>query len=224
MTRRLNLYPRWLRAWHWLNAVLFFLLILTGLSMHFSKIDRPVVPFDVATSIHNTAGIALIALYVIFLLSNVASGNRRHYVPARRGLIGDVLKQTRFYLLGIMRGEPHPFPATEERKYNPLQQLVYITVMVFLMPVLLATGVLLQVPDLAPDKFLGAGGIWPMAVAHSIAGFLLTAFTVVHIYLGTTGETATALYRTMITGRHEEHDDEGLRPSPDPLADSKEGS
>ncbi len=72
--------------------------------------------------------------------------------------------------------------------------------MYILMPVSIASGVLLLFPILAPERALGRAGLWPMAMLHLSVGYLLTLFTVVHIYLATTGETLFSLYREMITG------------------------
>ena len=59
-----------------------------------------------------------------------------------------VSKQARFYLYGIMKGEPHPFAATTTDKFNPLQQLAsYLGVMFGLVPLLLITGVLCLYPE-----------------------------------------------------------------------------
>ncbi len=218
---RVYLYPGWLRIWHWLNALLFVALIATGISMHFSDAEQPVVPFGIAAAVHNVAGLALVACYVFFLAGTFFSKNRRHYLVSLPGLFGRIMGQARFYLIGIMRGEGHPFPATEESKFNPLQQLAYVAVMFFMMPILTVTGILLQAPDLAPDRFLGAGGIWPMAVIHSVAGFLATVFMIVHIYLGSTGDTATTLYKNMISGWHEEFAHGGAdTDQPKPVADN----
>jgi thiosulfate reductase cytochrome b subunit len=74
------------------------------------------------------------------------------------------------------------------------------------MPVLIVTGLLLLFPELAPSKVLGAGGIWPMAVVHSIAGFLASLFMIGHIYLATTGEKVLTDFKEMITGWHESHE------------------
>lgn len=214
--KRLYLYARWLRAWHWLNALTFLLLIVSGISMHFADVDSPWISFQLATAVHNIAGLVLVGLYLIFFIGNVASGNHRHYVPTLRGLIGRLFKQIGFYLVGIMKGDPHPYEASEESKFNPMQQLAYIAVMYIMMPILLISGLLLQIPELAPDKFMGAGGIWPMAVGHSIIGFFLTLFTVVHIYLGSTGATVGDFYKNMITGYHEQHETGEETPPADP--------
>ncbi len=206
--KRLYLYPRWLRAWHWLNALSFMVLIVSGISMHYANVDRPWISFELATAVHNITGLVLVGLYLAFVIGNLSSGNHRHYLPRMSGLFGRLFKQIGFYLVGIMKGEPHPFEASEENKFNPMQQLAYIGVMYVMMPILLISGLLLQIPELAPDRFLGAGGIWPMAVGHSVIGLLLTVFTAVHIYLGSTGATVTDFYKNMITGWHEVHEAE----------------
>ena len=204
LIHRVYLYPVWLRLWHWFNAVLFVVLILTGLSMHFADAEQPIISFSLATTAHNIAGLALAACYIFFVAGNLFGKNGRHYIPQFRGLIQRVIEQIRFYLFGIMRGEGHPFPATEESKFNPLQQLAYIAVMYALMPILVVTGILLQIPELVRGQVLGFGGVGLMAILHSLAAFFATVFMVVHIYLGSTGDKATTLYKSMINGWHEE--------------------
>jgi len=206
MTQRLYLYPGWLRLWHWSNAFLFAVLIVTGLSMHYADLDSPLVPFNVAITVHNIAGFILSALYLFFIAGNLIKGNWRHYVPVFNGFMGRAIAQARFYLFEIYRGGPHPIQPTMRQKFNPLQQITYLGVMYFLMPILVVTGLFLQFPTLAPDKILGAGGIWPMAVAHSVGAFFLSIFMMAHIYLATTGDTVTALFKHMATGWHEIHD------------------
>ena len=73
--------------------------------------------------------------------------------------------------------------------------------MYILLPVSIASGVLLLFPILAPERALGMAGLWPMAMLHLSVGYLLnTLFLIVHIYLATTGESFLALYREIITG------------------------
>jgi thiosulfate reductase cytochrome b subunit len=203
MSHRLYLYPVWIRLWHFLNALAFIVLIFTGLSMHFSGIEYNFLSFRLATILHNISGIVLVALYLVFIAGTFFTSNRRHYEVEPKSWFGNLIRQAQFYLVGIMKGESHPFPTTEKRKFNPLQQLAYIAVMFLLMPAVIVTGLFLLFPLLAPDKIMGAGGIWPMAVVHSVAGYLASVFLVVHVYLGTTGETPTALYKNMLTGWHE---------------------
>lgn len=51
-------------------------------------------------------------------------------------------------------GEEHPFPATTQSKFNPLQQVAYVGVMYGLLPLLLLTGLLCLYPQAVGDVFL----------------------------------------------------------------------
>jgi len=118
-------------------------------------------------------------------------------------MVTRLFRQTQYYLYGIFKGEPHPTHATAELKFNPLQQITYLSIMYGLVPLIIGTGWLLLFPDEAPDKILGAGGIWPVAFGHTILGFFGALFMVGHIYLGTTGHTPGANFRGMWNGWHE---------------------
>ncbi len=200
MTVRINSYPLWLRLWHWSNALLFLLLVVTGISLHFASPDAAFIPFKDALVFHNVGGILMSGFYLAFLVGNAVTGNGRYYLPKRDNFIRDMWKQMVFYGIGIFRGDPHPFPASRTRKFNPLQQLTYLFVMYGAMPILIITGFLFLFPEYGPDKVMGMGGIWPVAVLHYVIGFLLTVFLAGHLYLITTGETITSELQKMMTG------------------------
>jgi len=206
--KKVYLYPLWLRIWHIINALLFILLIFTGLNLHFAAESEKLISFDVSVLIHNISGILLSLNYIYFFVFNFLSGNYRHYIINFNNLPKRMYVQAKYYLLGIFNKEPHPFIPDEKMKFNPLQQLGYIGVMYFLMPLIVISGWALMFPEWAPDNFMGMGGIWPMALLHTIVGFFLSIFMLVHIYLGTTGHTVTDLYKTIITGWHLSHEDE----------------
>jgi thiosulfate reductase cytochrome b subunit len=203
MAERVYLLPLWLRLWHWANAALILLLIATGASLHFAAPDRPLVPFALARLLHNTAGLALVAAYAVFVVGNLVSGNWWQYVPKPQGFARRARLQTRYYLWGIFRGEPHPFPVTLQENFNALQQVTYWSVMYLVMPALILTGLVFMWPELAPDRVFGIDGLAPVAIAHSLLGFVVTLFLIAHVYLGTMGDTATSQYRTILTGWHE---------------------
>ncbi len=194
------LYPIWVRVWHWTNAVLFVVLAITGISMHYAEPGMPQVDFRTARIFHNAAGMAITAGYAVFAIGNLLSGNGRHYRPRGGDLPGGALRQIRYYLSGIFRGEPQPYPHSEEAKFNPMQRLTYLVVMYVLFPVLTVTGWVLFFPDRVPDRLAGMPGVSAFALAHAAVGYALSLFAVVHVYLGTTGETPWALFRAMVTG------------------------
>lgn len=193
-------YPPWLRFWHWTNAAAFLVLVITGTSMHFAEPGVPQIDFRTARVVHNAAAGVMTAGYVTFLAGTIFGANRRYYKLNKGDIPQGALRQARYYLLGIFRGEPKPFPHGVNGKFNPLQKIAYVSVMGLLIPVLIVTGGVLFVPDMLPER-----GVTVYAFAHSIVGYLLSLFLVVHIYLGTTGDTLTGLYRAMLTGHTESH-------------------
>lgn len=184
------LYSLAVRRWHWGNALLFILLLLSGLFGHFS-----VGPVVLMVQVHTWCGFALLAFWVGFVLINATSGNGCHYRVKFNGLISRCLLQTRFYLYGIMKGEPHPFAATAESKFNPLQQLAYLAIMYALVPLLIITGLLCLYPQV-----IGAGPV--MLVLHMVLAIVGLLFICAHIYLCTLGDTPGQIFRSMIDGYH----------------------
>ena len=65
MENKLYLYPGLIRIWHFLNAILIILLIISGLSMQYSDPLNPLFRFDLAVSMHNIAGFILIFDYLL---------------------------------------------------------------------------------------------------------------------------------------------------------------
>jgi thiosulfate reductase cytochrome b subunit len=193
-------YPVWLRAWHWLNAVLFLLMIISGISMHYSSNGSLLLSFKTSVFIHNICGITVSIIYLLFFIFNIFSKNIRYYFPRPKGIIKRLIKQSKYYLQGIFNKEPHPYEQTNEDKFNPLQQITYLFIMYGFMPVIIITGLLLIFPELAPDKAFGMGGIMPVAILHSSAAFFLTIFMAGHIYLATTGRTVLSNFKDMISG------------------------
>ncbi|MBE2188827.1 MAG: cytochrome b/b6 domain-containing protein [Desulfobulbaceae bacterium] len=206
--KKLFLYPFWLRFWHWLNAALFILLILTGISIHYSASNDLLMPFEYAIVTHNVAGIILSFLFLIFTIMNIKSGNYKYYIPLMHGIYERLVKQGRYYVYGVFNGEPHPYHISEKDKFNPLQQISYFGIIFFMMPTIIISGWLLLFPELAPGEIMGMGGVWPMAVLHSVVGYLLSIFMFGHIYLATHGDTIGANFKSMIDGYHHVHEDE----------------
>ncbi|MBF0133705.1 MAG: cytochrome b/b6 domain-containing protein [Magnetococcales bacterium] len=202
-TQWMLLYPLWLRAWHWTNALLFIILLTCGFSLHFADSGWTLVPFATARTWHNLAGLALTVGYLVFVLRNWTSGNIRHYKPDWRGWSSRLLRQAHYYGVEIFQGAAHPFPVRREQKFNPLQQLTYVCVVYLGLPTLIVTGLLLLRPELAPEAILGMAGLWLIAVVHYLAGVGLTVFLIMHIYLATVGKTLTSDLKKMITGWEE---------------------
>ncbi|MBL8492139.1 MAG: cytochrome b/b6 domain-containing protein [Rhodocyclaceae bacterium] len=205
MTGRIYLLPLWIRLWHWSNALLIVLLMVTGVSLHFADPKLPLVEFSLAARAHQLAGLALVALYAFFVVANIVSGNWWQYVPKPPGVLERCRVQARWYMIGIFRGEPHPYRVSEEANFNALQALSYWAIMYMIMPVMLLSGLVFLIPELAPERMFGLDGLLPVAIVHYVTGAVIVMFMVAHVYLGTTGATATSMFKTMINGWHEDH-------------------
>ncbi|MBL6929055.1 MAG: cytochrome b/b6 domain-containing protein [Rhodospirillales bacterium] len=207
MAERAYIMPIALRLWHWTNALLMILLIISGASLHFTDPVIPLIRFDIARTIHNVSGIGVSVLYIFFAVWNSATGSWRQYIPELKGLKANLDRQNYYVFVGQLKGDaPHVVP-TPEQKFNAMQQLTYIGVMYIAMPVVIVTGLAFFYPELAPAQLFGFDGLLPIAVLHYVAGFGLTMFLLGHLYMGTTGTTVAGGFRMMITGWHDEHDE-----------------
>lgn len=205
-SKRLYLYPLWLRIWHHVNAVLMIALIFTGLSMQYSSPDYPLIRFDYAVSIHNICGMALTASYFIFLVGVFFTSIGRYYVVKTEGLLTAFARQLKYYLFGIFKGEKSPFKVSEQQKFNPIQLITYNVIMHAITPVTFITGWALIFPETIVLNVFGYSGIMLTSLVHSIAGFFISIFLIIHLYVITIGPSTTASLKGIIYGYHEEHD------------------
>jgi len=193
------------RLWHWGNVVLMILLILSGFNIHFARGFNIFGTLPTAITVHNVAGFAVIAGYLFWVVYLILSGRIRYYLPNREDLVGGIWAQAKYYLYGIFTRAHHPFTESVERKFNPLQKWTYLSLMGLLMPLQAVTGVMLY---FFIANWAGFRSEWvtPLGILHTTAAFALTAFTISHIYLATTGSTVGAHFSMMLTG-YAEHTD-----------------
>jgi thiosulfate reductase cytochrome b subunit len=197
------LYPVWVRLWHLVNAILFLILIITGLSMQYSNPDYTMIRFDLAVSAHNIAGILLTFNYLVVFFGNMFTKNGMYYRLKIRWLVKEIPVQTHYYLIGIFRGEKAPYPINSRRKFNPLQKVSYVAVLYFLLPFIFLTGWALIFPGLLfINKIFGTSSLHFTDLVHIIVGFILSIFMFVHIYLCTIGKPRGSHFRAMLSGWH----------------------
>lgn len=205
MSERLYLYPLWVRMWHWINALMFLVLIVTGLSMQYSDPNFPMIRFDIAVSFHNLTGIILTVSFILFVVLNRITGNYSYYRCKRKGCIKRIKRQFDYYTFGIFKHEDVPYPVSKKRKFNPMQKMSYLLVMYVLMPVMILTGLALMYPETIIPNVFGISGIHLTDLFHIVSGFVLSVFMIVHIYFCTIGKTPWSNFKGMITGWHEAH-------------------
>jgi thiosulfate reductase cytochrome b subunit len=203
------LYPKWIRLWHVLNALLFIILIITGLSMQYTDKGNStyVVGFAKAVRMHNFAATVLIINYLIFVIGNFLTKNGKYYRISRKNFVSDLVTQFKFYASGMFKGEKHPFPVTEDRKFNPLQKITYVLALYVAVPLLIISGIGLLLPEITIRSVFGVSGLILTDILHITMGFFLSIFMIVHIYTCTLGHKPTSLFRGIITGYHASEDE-----------------
>ena len=205
-TSKIYLYPVWIRVWHLINALMFLLLIFTGICLHFSSAENTMMSFNVAVGIHNVAAIIVSFNYGIFVIGNLVTKNGKFYRKWRKNLVVNLWTQFRFYAVGIFKKEKHPFPITEKQKFNPLQKFAYVIAMYFGMPLLILSGIALMFPEMIAYNVFNISGLLFYDVLHIVVGFVLSLFLVIHLYTCTLGDKPGTLFKSMINGYHEEHE------------------
>jgi thiosulfate reductase cytochrome b subunit len=203
-TKRLYLYPVWTRIWHMTNALLCLILIITGLSIQFSN-PGTVVKFNAAVSVHNIAGILLTISYAVFFFGNLFTPNGAYYVIPVKGFLDRLMKQFRYYTIGIFKKENAPFPVNEDSKFNPLQQVTYVVLMYALVPFVIISGWGLLYPEMTLYNVFGISGLDLTDLLHITAGFAISIVMCVHVYFCTIGKNPTSNFKSMINGYHESH-------------------
>ncbi len=200
MTQKIFFYPIWLRIWHMTNALMFLLLIITGLSMQYSVFS---IRFDYAVSIHNISGIILSLSYLIYFIANFITGNLKYYTIKFDGFFKRVMIQFRFYTVGIFKQEKAPFPLTTKKKFNPLQKFTYVGMMYIIVPLILISGYAMLFPQVIYNRVFGIPGIVLTDLVHVITGFLGSIFMIIHVYFCTIGAKPSSNFKSIITGYHE---------------------
>jgi thiosulfate reductase cytochrome b subunit len=196
---RIYLHPLGLRIWHWLNAVVVVLLILTGIQLRTP--DAAIFPhYGLAVALHKWTGFGAGALLLFWIACYaVGGGFRRHYLLTLKDLSA-MPSQARFYLVGIFLGEPNPFSASKQSKFNPLQKIAYSFMMLICMPVIVITGILFSdiLFFLSPIRFIG--GVRVLDAIHVIAAYFFVLYLIVHLYMATLGHRWYSHIWAMATG------------------------
>lgn len=207
MKKRLYLHPVTERIWHMLHAIIIIGLIVSGAAIHWpEKAGNLLGNMRNAVYAHEGLGWFLVFDYLLWFFYNIFSGRVKHYIPQKGEIPGGAILQIKYYAYGIFVGAPHPISATENNKFNPLQKIAYFKTMFFMMPLLIATGIVFMYhKDLS--SFIGMiGGIKWVAIVHTLVAYYFAAFLLAHLYLATTGSTPLDNYKSIITGWAEEED------------------
>ena len=201
------IYSRFNRFWHWTQAALIFFLALTGFEIHGSI---SFFGFEQAVTYHNSAATMFLILIVFAVFWHFTTGEWKQYIPTREHLRA----QVEYYITGIFRSAPHPTRKTQLTKLNPLQRLVYLALKILVIPIMALSGLLYmfyRYPQKHGIESLNIEGLQVIALLHTAGAFFLIAFIIAHLYLITTGQTATSNLKAMITGNEELEESGSLR-------------
>ncbi len=201
--KRLYVHPGPVRVWHWVNALGFVILILTGFQIRFADILN-IMPLQDAITIHNYVGFTLIGNYFIWLIYYLSTGKIKIYILDVRTLVPMAIKQMLYYGYGIFRGDENPHHMTPDNKFNALQQQAYAAIMLIFLPAQMLSGVFLWKVKGYSDYIHLLGGIKTIDTIHVILFFFFGSFVMIHCYLATLGHTPLAHFKAMFTG-YEDH-------------------
>ena len=208
-TRDSELYinPLPVRIWHWLNALGFVALILTGIQIRYSTMFN-VLSFETAIKTHNWVAFTVIGNYFVWLGFYLFSDRITVYHPElnMRKFFDKAFKQIMYYSYGIFRGEPSPHKVVPLDKFNPMQSITYQIIMLLVVPIQFVTGILMWDVKRFETPIAMLGGIENIVLVHVMIFIFFVSFTLIHAYMGALGQTPVTHFREMFTGYEEEHD------------------
>lgn len=199
--KKIYLYTRFERFWHWVQALLIFMLLLTGFEVHgvFSLMG-----FQKAVHYHNILGLTWVVLFVFIVFWVFTTGEWRQYIPTSKKLF-EVIG---YYTSGIFRGEPHPVQKSKEAKHNPLQRLSYLALTAVLLTLQMGSGLLYYFYNDWPAWNWTFLDLRLLALIHLLCAFGILSFVIIHVYMTTTGHSLTSHIAAMFSGWEEVEENE----------------
>ncbi len=190
--KKVYIYNKYNRFWHWTQAALILFLAVTGFEIHGSF---ELFGYDKATYFHDNAAWALIILIVFTVFWDFTMGEWKQYVPSLKMM----KEQINYYIFGIFKNAPHPVHKTKYTKFNPLQRMTYLGLKMFIIPTMIISGLLYFFFFSSLNTTNELNLEW-IAYVHTFGAFILLGFVFIHVYLTSTGETITSSVEAMITG------------------------
>ena len=195
---KVKLYAGFERFWHWTQAALVILMLITGFEIHGSY---TLIGWEQAVDVHTTAAWTLVGLWVFAWFWHLTTGEWKQYIPSTKERI---LAMVRFYAFEIFQGKSHPFHKDRSHKHNPLQRMTYLGLHIFIGPAIWISGLLLLFYVDWSALGLGALPLGTVALIHTGAAFLMLTFLIAHLYLAITmSKPMWADVKAMITGYEE---------------------
>jgi len=201
-TERIYMYESYRRFWHWMQTASIVILLFTGLIIH-----RPetfgAFSFRGVVTVHNVLAVILVVNALLSVFYHIATERMQEYIPRPYGFFDDAIVQAKYYMVGIFKGEGHPFEKRPDSRMNPIQKATYFAILNVLLPLQMLTGVLMWGVQKWPEITNWFGGLPWLAPFHSFVAWTFASFIVGHVYMTTTGATPLEAMRGMVTGYEE---------------------
>ncbi len=195
---KVKLFSGFERFWHWSQAVLIILMLITGFEIHGSY---SLLGWEQAADVHTFAAWTLIGLWVFAWFWHLTTGEWKQYIPSP---MERLLAMVKFYAFEIFQGKSHPFHKDRSHKHNPLQRMAYLGLHIFIGPAIWISGLLYLFYGDWSAIGLGWLPLGTVALIHTAAAFLMLTFLVAHLYLAITmSHPVGADVKAMITGYEE---------------------
>ncbi|MGQ1945899.1 cytochrome b/b6 domain-containing protein [Geofilum sp. OHC36d9] len=194
--KKVYIYKRFERFWHWSQAVLILFLALTGFEVHDSI---HLLGYEKAVIYHQTAGWMLLGLIGLAIFWHVTTGEWKQYIPS----FSKLSAQIRYYTYGMFKGEPHPTHKTARNKLNPLQAVTYLGFKLVMAPLLIVTGLMYMFHRTIDANNMVLISDIPLEIVawlHTLGAYLILMFIIIHVYMTTTGTTPISNLKAMLTG------------------------
>ena len=198
--KKVYLYKKFERFWHWAQTVLVLTLIFTGFEIHGTT---NWLGYEESVRIHNVSAWAFLVLAVFAIFWHLTTDEWRQYIPTMKNMKA----QLDYYLIGIFANAPHPVKKRTLSKLNPLQRITYFVLKVLIIPTMFISGLLYMYFNDSVYNVELQSLDW-VAWIHTFGAYLLLTFLVVHLYLITTGRTVTSNLSAMVTGWETVDDEE----------------
>ena len=191
--RRVKIFSLFERFWHWTQMALIMLLMFTGFGLHGF---HHLLSFEQAVNLHTLAAFSLLLVWAFATFWLFTTRTWRHFIPRVKGMWAVL----RFYVIGIFKGERHPYRKAYWRKHNPLQALTYLMIKIVLFPLIWASGLIYMFYFMWRDAPHATAWLDGVALVHTAAAFTILVFVIIHVYMLTTGHSFKAHLMPMITG------------------------
>lgn len=198
--KKVYLYKKFERFWHWGQTLLILTLIFTGFEIHGTT---NWLGYETSVRVHNIAAWSFLVLIVFAIFWHITTDEWRQYMPTLKNMKA----QLDYYLVGIFADAPHPVKKRSLSKLNPFQRVTYFALKILIIPAMLISG-LLYLYFSEPILNIQIESLDWIAWLHTLGAYLLLAFLIVHLYLITTGHTVTSNLVAMVTGWETVDDDE----------------